>query len=131
MKFISFSASILISAILSSTAAHANTGLYYCSTNSEEVEFKLVVKDDVLFKLTTSYATIKNPPPIELHTDGTKRYQVVISDYNDTVTSAEFDVVNNQITNKQLFSSGHDSDNYTGSLIASGNLAFTCLFEDK
>lgn len=122
----------LMLATFASSMALSQTNTYYCSTMpNQEIEMELVVQNNMVVKATTQFGTVRTPAPLSLNTDQTARYQIVISDYNDTVTDLEFDIQNNKIVNKKRFTSGHDSDNAYGLLDAEGDSAFTCIYKTK
>ncbi len=112
--------------------ALSQTNTFFCSTMpNQEVEMELVVQNNLVVKATTQFGTVQSPAPISLNTDHSAHYQIVISDYNDTVTDLEFDIQNNKIVNKKRYTSGHDSDNAYGLLDAEGESAFTCVYKSK
>ncbi len=122
----------LILTTFASSIALSQTNTFYCSSMPDQkIEMEVVVQNNRIQKVTTEFGTTHLPDPSLINSDQSAQYQIVISDYNDTVTDFEFDIKNNKIVNKKRYTSGHDSDNVYGSLDAEGESAFTCVYKSK
>lgn len=118
--------------LLLTSLSFAQTKSHQIKCSHQEYLVLLSVQEDVVTNVRVSGwldYEVSQPAPITTFEDQSVHFEFLVNNSGDTNTYFGIYLLQGKVVKKELLQNGNDSDNYVGSVIAEGDLAFSCVSE--